>query len=60
MRAIKATSQEKSNFLRRERDAWVAWPNESAAWEAAEGELAKECEVSADLRRKCSRLETKA
>jgi hypothetical protein len=39
LQALKATSLEKSVFLRRERDACE---NEMAAWEAAEGELVKE------------------
>ena len=60
LQALKATSQEKSDFLRRERDAWVAWQDERAAREAAEGELAKECEVFTDLWRRCSGLETEA
>jgi len=38
----------------------VARQDEWAAWEAAEGELTKECEVSADLRRRCSQLEAEA
>ncbi|XP_021305576.1 uncharacterized protein LOC110431181 [Sorghum bicolor] len=43
--ALKATSQEKSVFLRREKDAWASFEKERAAREAAEGELAKEfCE----------------
>jgi hypothetical protein len=53
-------SQEKSDFLRREQDAWAAWQDEGAARETADGELTKECEVSADLRRRCSGLETEA
>ncbi|XP_021318652.1 uncharacterized protein LOC110436295 [Sorghum bicolor] len=45
--ALKATSLEKSVFLRRERDARASFENERAAREAAEGELAKEfCEGS--------------
>jgi chromosome segregation ATPase len=51
---------EKSTFLRGERDAWVACDDERAAREAAEGELMKECEVSAELRQKCSDLVTEA
>ena len=47
-------------FLRREKDAWVSFEKERAAREAAEGELAKECEISADLRQKCSALATEA
>ena len=47
-------------FLRGERDAWAACDDEKAAGEAAEGELAKECEVSAELRQKCSALATEA
>jgi len=41
-------------FLRGERDAWAACDDEKAAREAAEGELAKECEVSTELWQKCS------
>ena len=48
------------DILRRERVAWVACKNEKAAREAAEGELAKECEISAELRQKCSALATEA
>jgi len=51
---------EKSTFLRRERDAWAACDDEKAAQEAAEGELAKECQVSAELRQKRSALATEA
>ena len=58
--ALKATSLEKSVFLRRERDAWAVCENEKAAREAAEGELARECEISAELRQKCSDLATEA
>jgi len=43
-------------FLRGDRDAWAACDDEKAAREAVEGELAMECEVSAELRRKCSDL----
>ena len=50
MQLLKAMSLEKSVFLRRERDAWAAYENEKAAREAAEGELTKECEISAELR----------
>ena len=60
MQALKATSQEKSVFLRREKDAWASFEKERAAREAAEGELAKECEISAELRQKCSVLATEA
>ena len=60
MQALKATSQEKSVFLRREKDAWASFEKERAAREAAEGELAKECEISAELRQKCSALATEA
>jgi len=60
LKALKATSLEKSVFLRRERDAWASFENERAAREAAEGELAKECEISAELRQKCSALTTEA
>jgi len=60
LQALKATSQEKSVFLRRERDAWASFENERAAREAAEGELAKECEISAELRQKCSALASEA
>jgi len=38
----------------------VTCENERAAREAAEGELAKECEISAELRQKCSALATEA
>jgi len=55
-----ATSRKKSTFLRREWDAWVAWQDERAARDVAEGELAKECEVSTDLWRRCSKLEVEA
>jgi len=41
---------EKSTFLRGERDAWAACDDEKATREAAEGELMKECEISAELR----------
>ena len=51
---------EKSTFLHGERDAWAAYDDEKAAREASEGELAKECEVSAELRQKCSALATEA
>jgi hypothetical protein len=51
---------EKSTFLRGERDAWVACDDERAAREAAERELMKECEVSAELWQKCSDLVTEA
>jgi len=47
-------------FLRREKDAWVSFEKERAAREAAEGDLAKECEISADLRQKCSALAAEA
>ena len=60
LQALKATSLEKSVFLRRERDAWAACQNEKAAREAAQGELARECEISTELRRKCSDLATEA
>ena len=60
LQALKATSREKSTFLRRERDAWVAWQDERATGDAAEGELTRECEVSADLQRRCSELKTEA
>jgi len=49
LQALKATSLEKSVFLRRERDAWAICENERTAREAAEGELEKECEISAEL-----------
>ena len=55
-----ATSREKSTFLRQEQDAWVAWQDERAPRDAAKGELAKECEVSVDLRRRCSELKAMA
>ena len=51
---------EKSTFLRGERDAWAACDDEKATREAAEGELAKECEISAELRQKCAPLVTEA
>jgi len=38
----------------------VSFENERAAREAAEGELAKECEISAELRQKCSALASEA
>ena len=38
----------------------MACDDERAAREAAEGELTKECEVSAELRQKCSDLVTEA
>jgi len=47
-------------FFRGERDAWAACDDEKAAEEAAEGELTKECEVSAELQKKCSALTTEA
>jgi len=47
-------------FLRGEQDAWAACDDEKAAQEAAEGEFAKECEISAELRQKCSALATEA
>ena len=50
----------KSVFLRGERDAWATCDNEKAAREAAEGELTKECEISTELRQKCSDLVTEA
>jgi chromosome segregation ATPase len=58
LQALKATSLEKSVFLCKERDAWTTCENKSAAREAAEGELAKECEISAELRQKCTALTT--
>jgi hypothetical protein len=48
--ALEAASLEKSTFLHGEWDAWAACDDEKAAQEVAEGELAKECEVSAELR----------
>jgi len=51
---------EKSTFVRGERDSWAACDDEKAAQEAAEGELAKECEISAELRQKCTALATEA
>jgi len=60
LQALKSTSLEKSVFLRRERDAWAACEDEKAAREAAEGELVKECEISAELQQKCSALATEA
>ena len=60
MQALQAASLEKSTFLRGERDAWAACDDEKAAREATEGELAKECEISAELRQKCSALATEA
>ena len=47
-------------FLHGERDAWAACDDEKAAREAAEGELMKECEVSAELRLKCLALATES
>ena len=47
-------------FLHGERDAWAACDDEKAAREAAEGELMKECEVSAELRLKCLALTTES
>jgi len=47
-------------FLHGEWDAWVACDDEKATGESAEGEIAKECEVSAELRQKCSALATEA
>jgi len=58
LQAIKATSLEKSVFLRRERDAWTTCENERTAREAAEGDLTKECEISAELRQKYTALAT--
>jgi chromosome segregation ATPase len=49
LQALKATSLEKSVYLPRETDAWATCENEKAAREAAEGELRKECEISAQL-----------
>jgi len=46
---LQAASLEKSTFLRGEWDAWAACDDEKAAREAAEGELTKECEISAEL-----------
>jgi len=60
LQALKATSLEKSVVLRKERDAWATCENERAAREAAEGELVKECEISAELRQKCAALATEA
>ena len=60
MQALQAASLEKSTFLRGERDAWAACNDEKAPREAAEGELVKECEVSTELRQKCSDLATEA
>jgi len=60
LQTLKATSLENSVFLCRERDAWAACENEKAAREAAEGELVKECEISAKLRQKCSALAAEA
>ena len=57
---LQAASLEKSILLRGERDAWAACDDEKAAREVAEGELAKECEISAELRQKCSALVTEA
>ena len=55
-----ATSCEKSEFLHRERDVWVALQENKAARDAAKGELAKECKVATNLWRRCSELETEA
>ena len=60
LQALQAASLEKSTFLRGEQDAWAACDDEKAAREAAEGELAKECEISAELRQKCAALATEA
>ena len=60
MQALKATSQAKSVFLCREKDAWASFEKERTAREATEGELAKEYEISAELRQKCSALATEA
>ena len=60
LQALQAASLEKSTFLRGERDAWAACDDEKAAREAAEGDLAKECEISAELRQLCSALATEA
>ena len=60
LQALKATSLEKSIFLRKEHDTWAAYENEKASREAAEGELGKECKISAELRQKCSDLMTEA
>ena len=57
---LQAASLEKSTFLRGEWDAWAACDDEKAAREAAEGELTKECEISAELQKKCSALVTEA
>ena len=53
-------SLEKSVFLRGERDASATCENERTARDAIEGELAKECEISTELRQKCSALATEA
>ena len=50
LQALQAASLEKSTFLRGERDAWAACDDEKATREVAEGELAKESEISAELR----------
>ena len=60
MQALQAASLEKSTFLRGARDTWAACDDEKAAREAAEGELAKECEISVELRQKCTALATEA
>jgi len=60
LQALKATSLEKSVFLRKERDAWAICENERAYREADEGELAKECEISTELQQKCTALATEA
>ena len=60
LQALQAAFLEKSTFLRGERDAWAAYDDEKAAREAVEGELVKECEISFELRQKCSALATEA
>jgi len=60
LQALQAASLEKLTFLRGERETWAACDDEKAAREATEGELAKECEISAELRQKCTALTTEA
>ena len=60
LQALQAASLEKSTFLRGERDTWAACDDVKAAREAAEGELTKECEISAELRQKCTALAIEA
>jgi hypothetical protein len=54
------TCCEKSEFLRRERDVWMALREEKAARELAEERLSKKYDEIANLRRQCSKLEAEA